>query len=43
MSEKKFPKVAVGVIIYNDNNEIFLAKSHKWENKWIVPGGRIFN
>lgn len=35
------PRVVVGVIIYNDKQEVFFAKSHKWENKWCVVGGHV--
>jgi nucleoside triphosphatase len=35
------PRIVVGVLIYNDKNEIFLAKSYKWKDKWIVPGGHL--
>lgn len=35
------PKIVVGVLIYNNKNEIFLAKSKKWSDKWIVPGGHL--
>jgi nucleoside triphosphatase len=41
MTDKKFPRIVVGVLIYNNKNEIFLAKSNKWKNKWIVPGGHL--
>lgn len=46
MSEKNeqvrpAPIVAVGVLIANDNGEIFLAKSDKWGGRWIVPGGHL--
>ncbi len=40
MSEK-IPEVVVGVLIYNNKNEIFLAKCSKWKNKWVVPGGHL--
>lgn len=39
-----FPKgveVVGSAIIENDNNEIFLVKSPKWSNKWMMPGGHI--
>lgn len=35
------PRVAVGVLIVNEGGEVFLGKSPKWENKWIVPGGHL--
>jgi len=38
---KEIPRIVVGVIIYNKNHEIFLACSHKWNNKWVVPGGHL--
>lgn len=39
--EKKSPKVVVGVLIYNDKNEVFLARGLKWKNYWTVPGGHL--
>lgn len=32
---------ATGALILNDNDEIFLMKSPKWENQWLVPGGKV--
>ncbi|QGA80198.1 NUDIX domain-containing protein [Candidatus Nanohalobium constans] len=32
---------ATGALILNDRNEIFLMKSPKWENQWLVPGGKV--
>lgn len=39
MSEYAVP--ATGALILNEDNEIFLMKSPKWENKWLVPGGKV--
>jgi len=42
--ENKFERgveVVVGTIIVNSEGKIFLAKSPKWNNKWIIPGGHI--
>ena len=39
--EKLFPKVVVGCVILNDQNEILLVKSHKWPGLWVVMGGHI--
>ena len=36
-----FPRPVVGAIILNDKNEVFLMKSPKWDNKYIIPGGHI--
>src|SRR3989339_899707 len=41
MSEKKYPRVVVGVFIFNDKDELFLMKAPCWENKYTVPGGKI--
>ncbi len=41
MSE--YPELVTGALILNENDEIFLMKSPKWENKWIVPGGHVEN
>lgn len=34
------PRIAVGVLVYKDE-KIFLAKSKKWADRWIVPGGHL--
>ena len=39
MEEK--PRVTVGVIIFNNNGEIFMMKSPKWGDKYIFPGGHV--
>jgi len=32
---------ATGALILNEKDEIFLMKSPKWENQWLVPGGKV--
>lgn len=32
---------AVGALILNDQDEVFLMKSPKWNGQWLVPGGKI--
>ena len=41
MAEQKYPEVAVGALIFNPDGKIFLMKSHKWHNKYVMPGGHI--
>ena len=44
MNNKKFERGVepiVGTIIKNKKGEILLAKSPKWHNKWVIPGGHI--
>lgn len=43
MSEK-YPRgveIVVGAFIINDNNEILLFSSPKWNGKYVVPGGHV--
>ncbi|WIV13250.1 NUDIX domain-containing protein [Proteiniborus sp. MB09-C3] len=37
----KYPEPTVSAIIYNPEGKILLCKSHKWENKYVIPGGHI--
>ena len=32
---------ATGALIRNNQDKIFLMKSPKWENQWLVPGGKV--
>ncbi|MFB6116515.1 MAG: NUDIX domain-containing protein [Candidatus Nanosalina sp.] len=32
---------ATGALIFNEEDEIFLMKSPKWEDQWLVPGGKV--
>jgi len=32
---------ATGALILNENDEIFLMKSPKWDDQWLVPGGKV--
>ena len=39
-----FPRgveLVVGIVIENKKGELFLAKSPKWCNKWVMPGGHV--
>lgn len=40
MNEKKI-KVATGVVLYNSEGKVFLARGKKWNDKWAVPGGGV--
>ena len=35
------PLATVGALIFNSKNEALLIRTHKWSNKWGVPGGKI--
>ena len=36
-----FPEPTVGALIVNNQGKILLAKSHKWFDKYTLPGGHI--
>lgn len=37
----RYPEAAVGPIIYNDKNEVFLIKNPKNNDTWTIPGGHV--
>ncbi len=41
MTEQLFPEPTVGILIFNPRGELFLVKTHKWHDKYGVPGGHI--
>ena len=41
MAEQFFPEPTVGVFIFNQKGELLLIKSHKWPDKYVVPGGHV--
>jgi nucleoside triphosphatase len=38
---QKYPEPTVGALIFNNKDELFLIKSHKWNNKYVLAGGHI--
>ncbi|MBS3766878.1 MAG: NUDIX domain-containing protein [Candidatus Cloacimonetes bacterium] len=36
-----YPEPTVGAVILNNQNEILLVKSHKWDDNYVIPGGHI--
>lgn len=41
MKKQQFPEPTVGALIFNPKCEILLARSHKWKNEYVIPGGHI--
>lgn len=37
----KYPEPTVSAVIFNPDGKILLCKSHKWGNKFVIPGGHI--
>ncbi len=38
---QQYPEPVVGAFIFNKNGEILLVKSHKWKDKYVIPGGHV--
>lgn len=36
-----YPLVTVGAAIFNPKNQVLLIKTHKWKDKYGLPGGKI--
>ena len=41
MSNQQYPEPTCGALIFNPAGEIFLMKSHKWNNAYVIPGGHV--
>ncbi len=41
MAEQIFPEPTVGILIFNPRGELLLLRSHKWRDKYVVPGGHV--
>ena len=39
--EQAYPEPTVGALIVNKEGKILLAKSHKWFDRYTLPGGHI--
>lgn len=36
-----YPEATVGALVVNEKGEVLIVRSHKWGNKYTVPGGHI--
>ena len=41
MTDQKYPEPTTGAFIFNPAGELLLIKSHKWPDRYVVPGGHI--
>jgi nucleoside triphosphatase len=41
MSNSKYPEPTVGALIIRPDGKLFLMRTHKWRDKWCVPGGHV--
>lgn len=41
MSQQTYPITTVGATIFNQEGKMLLIKTHKWNHKYGLPGGKI--
>ncbi len=41
MSKQDYPHPTVGALIFNPEGKMLLVRSHKFHDKYVVPGGHI--
>ncbi len=41
MIKRQDPSIVVGAFIFNDKGELFLTKSDRWDDKYVMPGGHV--
>lgn len=41
MSQQTYPITTVGATIFNQEGKLLLIKTHKWNHKYGLPGGKI--
>ena len=41
MAAQQYPEPTVGALIFNSQDEVLLMRSHKWRDKYVIPGGHI--
>jgi len=37
----KYPELTVSALIYNPQDQILLCRSHKWDDRYSIPGGHV--
>jgi ADP-ribose pyrophosphatase YjhB (NUDIX family) len=40
-AQQRVPTATVGALIFNSKSEALMLRTHKWSNKWGIPGGKI--
>lgn len=40
-SQARIPVATVGALIFNPAGEVLLVRTHKWSDRWGIPGGKI--
>lgn len=40
-ADQKYPEPTVGALIFNDENQLLIVKTHKWQGNYTIPGGHV--
>lgn len=41
MAEQVYPEPTTGALIFSPDGKLFLMKSPKWKDKYVIPGGHV--
>jgi nucleoside triphosphatase len=41
MAQQRYPEPTVGALIFDPEDRLFLMRSKKWRDKFVVPGGHV--
>ncbi len=41
MPEQNYPEPTVGALILDSQGRLLLTRSHKWRDRYVVPGGHV--
>jgi len=41
MTTQQYPEPTVGALIFNLAGKLLLIRSHKWHDRYVVPGGHV--
>ncbi|MCK5793617.1 MAG: NUDIX domain-containing protein, partial [Anaerolineales bacterium] len=40
-AEQQYPEPTVGALIFNQDNQLLIVKTHKWHGNYTIPGGHV--
>ena len=40
-AEQQYPEPTVGALIFNQENQLLIVKTHKWHGNYTIPGGHV--
>jgi len=39
--DQQYPEPTVGALIFNDQDQLLIVKTHKWHGNYTIPGGHV--